>query len=216
MGCGIESKKNGSVKKEKEMISAYKELATYDGDQWQEFLEKICLIEIFKDVITAYASQPTMVKCIIRFIVWTYSKDSDKVSVGADWLETKKKIYEAAELPLTAEMEKAVLYYRDDAVLSSIKKWIAWQDNDTYTEIKMLKDLRVEMQISANSDIKNAQAETNYDQKFKNAKYSIELYQMIKDAEATLMQADPRLKEALQEVRKATKNKTTIGPESFV
>jgi hypothetical protein len=197
------------------MISAFKELTTYDGDEWQEFLEKICLIEIFKEVILEYNSEPGLVKCIIRFIVWAYSKDSDKVILGDDWLINKKRIYESADLPLTAEMENAILYYQDEAVLSAIKKWVSWQNNDAYKEITMLQDLRTEMQISANSNIRNAQAEINYDQKFKNAKYSIELYQMIKDAESNLLQNDPKMKDGYNEVKKASKGKINIGPETF-
>jgi hypothetical protein len=197
------------------MINAYKELTTHDGDDWQEFLEKICLFEIFKELIIAYQHEPGLVKCIIRYIVWAYSKDSDKVILGEDWMANKKRIYEAADLPPTEQMQENILYYKDDVVLLTIKKWIQHQDSDAYTEITMLQDLRTEMQISANSDIKNANDETNYDQKFKNAKYSIELYHMIKDATEKLIQKDVRFKDAMNEIRKASKTRTTVGPETF-
>lgn len=31
------------------MISAYSELLSYEGDSWEDYLNKICLIDIFKD-----------------------------------------------------------------------------------------------------------------------------------------------------------------------
>jgi hypothetical protein len=173
------------------------------------------LFEIFKDLIIAYQHEPGLAKCIIRYIVWAYSKDSDKVILGDDWMANKKRIYEAADLPPTEQMQENILYYKDTLVLQAIKKWIQYQDSDAYTEITMLQDLRTEMQISANSDIKNANTETNYDQKFKNAKYSIELYHMIKDATEKLIQKDVRFKDAMTEIRKASKTRTTVGPETF-
>lgn len=197
------------------MINPVKELTSYDGDEWQEYLDKICLYDIFKELIEKYNDQPTLVKCLIRYIVWTYSKDSEKIILGGDWLENKKRIYEAADLPPTTILHSDVLHLKCRVILVTIKSWISFQDNDTFTELKMLEDLRVEMQLSANSPILKSTGEVDYDAKFKCAKYSIELYQMIKDAEQKLLQNDPRMKESVQEVKKATKIRNTIGPESF-
>jgi hypothetical protein len=197
------------------MINPYQELTTYEEDNWSEYLERICLYDIFKDLIEAYGQEPGVLKCVIRFIVWAYSKDSDKVVLGGDWLENKKRIYEAAAIPPTSEMQDNILYLKDRVVLSTVKGWLNFQDDDTYKEIKMLKDLRVEMQISANSPILKATGEIDYEVKFKCAKYSIELYQMINDAEQKLLQNDPRMKEAFKEVKAAQKVRDTLSPELF-
>jgi hypothetical protein len=197
------------------MINPYQALTTYEEDNWSEYLERICLYDIFKDLIEAYGQEPGVLKCVIRFIVWAYSKDSDKVVLGGDWLENKKRIYEAAAIPPTSEMQDNILYLKDRVVLSTVKGWLNFQDDDTYKEIKMLKDLRVEMQISANSPILKATGEIDYEVKFKCAKYSIELYQMINDAEQKLLQNDPRMKEAFKEVKAAQKVRDTLSPELF-
>jgi hypothetical protein len=197
------------------MINPYQALSTYEGDSWNEYLENLCLYEIFKDLIEAYGSEPGILKCIIRYIVWAYSKDSDKIILGDDWGKNKLRIYEASVLPPTKAIQDNVLYLKDKVILTTIKAWMAFQDNDTFKEIMMLRDLRAEMQISANMDIKKATGEIDYDAKFKCAKYSIELYQMINDAEQKLLQNDPKMKEAILEVKRNSKNKITIGPEMF-
>jgi hypothetical protein len=199
------------------MINAANELASYEGDNWEDHISP-CLYDIFKDLIEAYKDHPIpdLARCIIRYIVWAYTADSKRVAIGADWLTTKKKIYEEANLPPLSNIQDDVLFHRNEPVLLAIKRWIEFQDNDAYREIAMLKDLRLEMQISANSIIRNAQLEINYDQKFKNAKYSIELYNMINDAESKLIQKNEKLKEAYGDVKRAAQSKGyTMGPETW-
>lgn len=198
------------------MINPFQSLVTYSGDDWAEYLDSISLFEIFKDLIIKYQANPSLLKGIIRYIVWTYSKDSDKITLGTDWTENKKRIFEAAELPPMEAILMDIVNLKDDIVLLTIKRWIDYQNDDTWKELTMLKDLRSEMQLSANSQLKTGNGDSvNYDQKFKNAKYSIDLSLMIKDCESKLLQNDPRLKDAAKEIRIRTKNNTSLSPESF-
>lgn len=197
------------------MINVYTNITIYEGSDWKEYLEKICLYEIFKPLVEKYGDRPGLLKCLIRYIVWAYSKDSDKITLGTDWKENKKRIYDAAQLPPQEEVQEEVIGLKNETVLATIKKWLEFQQDETWNELVMLKDLRVEMQVSANSRILNAALEVNYDQKFKNAKYSMDLALLIRDTESKLLQNDPKLKEAIKDVRQATKVKTTIGPEMF-
>lgn len=198
------------------MINPLQALSTYTGDDWYEYLDSISLCEIFKDLIVKYQADPSLLKGIIRYIVWTYSKDSDKITLGADWGENKKRIFETAQLPPMEEVLRNVVFLADDIVLITIKRWIEFQDDDTWKELMMLKDLRSEMQLSANSPLKSGNGEAvNYDQKFKNAKYSIDLALMIKDCESKLLQNDPRFKDAVREVKQRSKSNISVSPESF-
>jgi hypothetical protein len=198
------------------MINPFQSLTTYTGDDWSEYLDSISLFEIFKDLIVKYQANPSLLKSIIRYIVWAYSKDSDKITLGTDWTANKKRIFEAAELPPMENILMDVVNLQDDIVLITIKRWVDYQNDDTWKELVMLKDLRSEMQFSANSALKSGNGDSvNYDQKFKNAKYSIDLAQMIKDCESKLLQNDPRLKEAMREVKAKTKNNYSLSPESF-
>jgi hypothetical protein len=198
------------------MIIPVKELTTYIGDDWQEYLDSMALFEVFKDLVYKYQGDPVFLKCSIKYIVWAYSKDSDKIVLGTDWIENKKRIFEASQLPPIDEVLTDFVFLKDEIVLTTIKRWIDLQDDDAWKELCMLKDLRSEMQLSANSQLKVGNGEgINYDQKFKNAKYSIELAQMIKDCESKFMQNDPRLKEAVKEIKQRTKSNTSISPEFF-
>lgn len=198
------------------MVNPLQALSTYTGDDWYEYLDSISLSEIFKDLMVKYQANPSLLKGIIRYIVWAYSKDSDKITLGTDWLENKKRIFEAAQLPPMENILNDVVFLADDVVLVTIKRWIDFQDDDTWKELMMLKDLRAEMQLSANSPLKSGNGEAvNYDQKFKNAKYSIDLALMIKDCESKLLQNDPKFKDATREVKQRAKSNISISPESF-
>jgi hypothetical protein len=217
MGQGNKSQEATYLcKKEKEMINPIKDLTSYTGTDWAEYLDRLCLYEIFKDLVAKYGGEPTYLQGVIRYIVWAYSKDSEKITLGMNWLENKKRIYEAAFLPPLEDFLRDILYLQDAIVLATVKKWIELQDDDTWKELIMLKDLRTEMQLSANSPLTNGNSGINYDQKFKNAKYSMDLSIMIRECELKLLQNDPYLKEAIQEVKRAgKKNNHFISPESF-
>lgn len=106
-----------------------------------------------------------------------------------------------------------LILLKNDTVRETIHKWMDWQDNDTFTQLQTLKDLKVEMQKSCVSEIRTAGNEIHYDQKFKNAKYVGELSDMIKALESELMQNDIKFKEAVKEIK--PKHKNTMGVEHF-
>lgn len=197
------------------MINPFKDLTTYTGTDWADYLDRISLLEIFKEVIEKYSAEPTYLQGVIRYIVWTYSKDSEKITLGTNWLENKKRIYADAFLPLHDDFRNEIIYLQDIAVLVVVKKWLQFQDDDTFKELIMLKDLRTEMQLSANSPLSNGNSGINYDQKFKNAKYSMDLSLMIRETETKLLQNDPKLKDAIQEMKKAGKSNSYISAEAF-
>ena len=198
------------------MINPLHAIINYSGDEWQEYLDSISLFDIFKDLIFEYHADKPLLKGIIQYIVWAYSKNSDKITIGTDWTENKKRIYEAAQLPPMEKTQMNVVHLKDEVILITIKRWIDYQDDDTWKEYTMLKDLRSEMQLSANSQLKGGTGDVvNYDQKFKNAKYSIELSNMIKDCEHKLLQNDPVHKHSVLEVKQKIKSNISISPESF-
>jgi hypothetical protein len=198
------------------MIKPLQALTEYTGENWREYLDSVSLYDIFKDLIIKYEANGDLLKGVIRYIVWAYSMDSNKITLGTDWTENKKRIFEAAQLPPMEDILKDVVNLRDDVVLVTIKRWIDYQNDDTWKELMMLKDLRSEMQLSANSAISTGTIATiNYDQKFKNAKYSIELSNMIKDCESKLLQNDPQFKDAIREIKSKSKSTINFSPEKF-
>lgn len=195
------------------MISPFHSIISYEEDNWEDFLNRVLLIDIFAPVINEYKNRDTL-KGVIRFIVYAYSVDSDKIILGRDWKKNKQEIFEFVLIKPESSSYEDLVLLKNEAVVQSINKWIEFQDNDTFTQLQVLKDLRVEMQISALSQIKKSSGEVDYDQKFRNAKYAEDLKKMIKDLESELIQNNERLKDAVKEV-KVAKSKFTVSPATF-
>lgn len=195
------------------MISPFHSLISYEENEWEDYLDKILLLDIFMPVIKDYQDREVL-KCVIRFIAYAYSHDSDKIILGQEWKKNKQQIFEYVMVkPEKTSYEDLVLLKRK-SVVDSIHNWMSFQDKDTFTQLQVLKDLRVEMQVSSLTNILKSSGEVDYDQKYRNAGYASELKKMIKDLESELIQNNQRLKDAVREV-KIAKSKVTIGPESF-
>ena len=193
------------------MINSYQSLIEYSGEEWEDYLNKICLIDIFQDLIPLFKDKSALTQAI-RYIVWTYSRDSECVILGTDWFENKKRIFDKSLLPKEYFTDLVLLENR--IVVKTIQRWIDLQDSNTYANLVSLKDLMVEMRMSSNSDIKKSSGEIDFSQKYLNATYVQELGKMIEDLEQELIQNNPKLKEASRELKNA-KTKNTIGVESF-
>ena len=193
------------------MINAYSDLLAFDGEDWEDYLTKICLIDIFKDLLTLFKDKEAL-RQGIRYIVMTYSKDSDNIILGIDWLKNKDLIFNKSLL--SNDYYEDLVLLKNRIVISTIQRWLIFQDSATFSRLIMLKDLQQEMQQSANSKILKSNLEIDYDQKYKNACYVKELGKMIDDLEQELIQNNPKLKEATKELSRA-KAKNTIGVENF-
>lgn len=211
------------------MIIPISSLITYNGDEWEEYLEKICLIDIFKKIIEEFRTDKALVTSIIKYIVWTYSVDSEKVVQGMEWQSNKRKIYEDADMPVgdkaLISSDDSILTYYDSfvllkypTVLATIKKWLDFQDDENWSNWCMYNDLLIEMRIAANSPIKKSTGEIDYEAKMKCALYIKDLLKMKSDAESTLLQNNEKLKEAYAEVSKELRkgNSKTMGFETMI
>lgn len=194
------------------MTQGYQAIIQYEEDNFEEFLERLCLIDIFLPVIKAYPDRDTL-KCVIRYIVYSYSLNSEKIVLGMDWQKNKQKIFE----DVLAKPEKGIyedlVLLKNEAVLQSINSWMEHQDSDSFKMLQVLRDLRIEMQLSANAKIIKSSGEIDYSQKFLNAEYANKLKAMIKDLENELIQNNPLLKESVREVKVETnkKNSRSVG-----
>lgn len=194
------------------MINSQQELIAYEEDSWEEFLTRLDLLHVFKPIL-GLSTDKTVIRGIVRYIVWAYSKSSDKVIMDMEWERNKNNIFE--ETDLHHNWRDMLVDLKSEALVLSIERWIEYQDEDVATQIITLKDLKREMQISSVSALKKANgSEIDYDQKFKNAGYVIQLREMIKNMEAELTQNDNKLKSGVKEVR-ASKIKNTAGIEKF-
>lgn len=194
------------------MVSAYNEIVSYDGNEWEDYFNKICLIDIFQDFINIFKDR-TVLRQAVRYIMWTYSKESDCIILGIDWLKNKQMIFEKTLLQDVYYQDLVLL--KNPVIVKTIHKWLTFNDSAVFNRLMMLKELQVEMQESATSKILKSSGEVDFDQKYKNACYVKDLGKMIEDLEQELLQNDNKMKEGVREIRKATKTKNTIGVETF-
>lgn len=195
------------------MINAFSDLISYEGDSWDDYLNKICLIDIFKDFLVLFKDKTSLTQAI-RYVVYCYSKDSNLVILGDDWMQNKKRIFDKTFLPKEYYQDLVLLENR--IVIKTIQKWIDFQDNKVYANLCSLKDLMVEMRLSSNNNLKKTDGiNIDYDQKFKNAGYVQDLQKMIDNLEQELIQNDMKLKEGAREIKKASKKSNSIGVESY-
>ena len=192
------------------MTLSYQALTTYEEDNWDEFLNKVCLIDIFRDLFEVVEKEE--IKYAIRYIAMCYSIDSDAVLLGSEWFTNKKRIFDKSGL--TEKHVDAFLNLNNDVVLKVINRWLNFQDNDTFYQLAVLRDLKIEMQRTANSNIRKSSGEVDYKQKYDNALYAMELAKKIKDLELELIQNNYKLKDAVLEVKTASR-KNSLAPEMF-
>ncbi len=110
------------------MTNAYSSILAYRDDDWQEYLDNMMLYDIFEDVIIAYPNKQTL-KCVIRYILYAYSIESDQVHIGVDWEENKKRIYEFVFAPQSKDLVDQLVYLQHPSVTKTIHKWLEWQES---------------------------------------------------------------------------------------
>jgi len=195
------------------MTNAYQAIANYQENEWEQYLDKIMLVDIFSPLLKTYTDVDTF-KVAIRYIVYAYSLESDKIIMGMDWGDNKKKIFEEVYAKPTKGLIDDLVYLKNQAVVETINKWIDFQDSDTFRMLQTLRDLRLEMQMSCLSGIKKSNDEIDYTQKYLNAEYAMKLKGHIRDLEQELLQKNPKMQSQVKEVRSAA-NKFSVGPETM-
>lgn len=180
------------------MIIPTNDLINYEGYDWQDYLNKMCLYEIFKDLSEEYGSDSEVLTGLIRYIIWAYSLDSSKIVLRQEWVANKKRIFKAAELPIT--MEQDVVFLKNPTILYTVKRWLNSQDGENYSNYCMLNDLISEFRIAANSPIKKSTGEIDYEAKRKCAESVLDLLVKKGEVEQKFIQNNEKLKEAYKEV----------------
>lgn len=207
------------------MINSFQEITIFDGSDFKDHLGKINLDHIFDPVLKEYVYDPALCVRIIKYIAFSNSIESNKISVGGDRRKELHKIFRDLEFPqegidpLFPNIKRAyydeVVLMGNESVVESIIRWLKHKDNRQLEFLFTLQNAYVQQQAAALKEIKKSSGEVDYDQKYKCVGYMMDLKLKIKDAEAELQQNDPKLKEAYEEVKQAKQRITTTGPENF-
>lgn len=192
------------------MTNPYIAITNYNGMDWEGFLRSLSVENVFHPLREVFEGE--LLGKVVKYIVWTYSVDSDRIIVGMEWQFNKQKIFDLVGLP--GDAWHAIGLMENAIIIDVINKWLDVQNNEVFSEWCMLKELRREMQESAVSKIETAAGQVDYDQKMKNATYVTRLRSMINDLEANLIQNSPTLKEGVREAR-GRRKQPTAGPENY-
>lgn len=199
------------------MISPFHDIVKHEEDNFEEFLEKIHLIGIFKVILEEFPD-PELFKGIVKFIAWGYSMDSDYLSTsGNTWAKVGPYIYEQCELPGKpgSEVYESVVGLKSAAVREAIERWLQYQNEDNFTNFVHYRDLRREFLALSLSDMKKSTEEIDIEAKMKAALYSKELLKMMEDARETFIQNHPKLKGSVEALNKASKDKMSRSAGSY-
>lgn len=194
------------------MINAFFEVTQYSGFDYAEYLEKLNILRIFDPIFKEYEDHD-LCKKIVKYIVYTHSLESDKLSIGGDRRKEVSKVFKDLKIP--DEYYEDLVLVNNIAVIKSAQRWMEYKDNKQIEYLFTLENAYVQQQAAALKDIRKATGEIDYDQKMRCVENMTELKKMIKDAESELQQNHEKLKEAYKEVSKAAK-KNTASVEDFL
>lgn len=207
------------------MINSFQEITIFDGSDFRDHLGKVNLDHIFDPVLKEYVYDPGLCVRIIKYIAFSNSIESNKISVGGDRRKELHKIFRDLEFPqegvdpLFPNIKRAyydeVVLMGNESVVESIIRWLKHKDNRQLEFLFTLQNAYVQQQAAALKEIKKSSGEVDYDQKYKCIGYMMDLKLKIKDAESELQQNDPKLKEAYEDVKQAKKTNSTTGVENY-
>lgn len=203
------------------MINSFQEITTYSGFDYKDYLGQISLLHIFESIFKEYEDIELCAK-IIRYIAYTHSIESNKISVGGDRRKELYRVFKEMGIPdeePNAEYPRnyyeEIVLLKNEAIVKSIQLWLQHKDNRQLEYLFTLQNAYVQQQSAALKDIRKSTGEIDYDQKYKCIGYMMELKKMIKDAESELQQNNPKLKEAYEEIKQSAVKSNTIGVEHY-
>lgn len=200
------------------MISPFHEIITSEESDYEDFLKRIHLFEIFKPIIFEFQDKD-LFRGIVKFIVWGYSINSDMLNTsGNTWGKVSDMIYEKAELPRNKEDEvyHAVRDLKSEGVRDAIERWLQFQNEENFSNYIHFRDLRREFLALSLSDMKKSTGEIDIEAKMKAALYSQDLLKLMEDARETFIQNNSKLKASVEAVNKAnSKDKMSRSAGSY-
>ena len=198
------------------MISPFHEIIKSEDDNFEEFLKKIHLFEIFKPIAIEFPDGD-LFKGIVKFVAWGYSIHSDMLhTTGNTWDKVCEYIYDKAELPDNNELYESVAHLKSEGVRESVERWLNFQNNDAWVQYIHYRDLRREFLSLSLSDMKKATGEIDIEAKMKAALYSKDLLGMMEDAKDTFIQNNSKLKASVEAFNKAgNKDKMSRSAASY-
>lgn len=214
------------------MTNIYSSLvAVESNDGFEDYLRRIHIIDIFKDVFVAF---PIHALKIIKFIVYAYSVESELLYVqGGTWNKMSKTICE--KVGFDDEVLNVDMLLDNEHVRASINKWLQFQSDDNFVQYVTFRDLRrqyleaalfplpkykslnasTDVNVDGNSDA-YARMKNMIDAKMNAAKFANELLDMMREALNKFVQKHPKLKESISALDTSVSKRQTASVEDFL
>lgn len=189
-----------------------------DEYDYEEYIRRLHLFEIFKDIINEFKDEDNskeIIRGVIKFVLWSYSIESEMLLMNGETFEkTRLRIFKKCELPDRLFEEVALL--KSGAVRNCIERWLRFQSHEEFTNYTHFRDLRLEMLSSSIGSIIKSTGEQDFEQKMKNAIHAKELLEMMKESLAKYVQNSPKLKNSIKAFDSVVLNKNTATVEDFL
>jgi hypothetical protein len=195
------------------VINSYYEIVNHSGFDFEDYLRQMSLVSIFEPVFQEYPDKE-LAKKVVRYIAYSHSMESNKLSVGGDRRKELNAIFKDLDIP--KEYYDDLVLLKNRSVIKSVQLWMQRQDNRQIEYLFTLQNAYVQQQTASLEPLRKTDGITiDYNQKMDCIEHMTELKKMIKDAESELQQNHEKLKESYQEVKKASK-RNTISPIDYV
>ena len=200
------------------MINAYTSLVNNEEYDYEEYLKRVHLFDIFKDVIKEYKDREDsfeVIRGVVMFITFSYSIESDMLFMnGESWERTRERIFKKTNLP--DDLFEDVALLKNISVQTSIERWLRLQNSEEFSNFTHFRDLRSIMLSSCTGGIIKSTGEQDYEQRMKNAIHAKELLEMMKEALAKYVQNSPKLKNSIKAFEEVQLNRNTATVEDFL
>lgn len=200
------------------MINPYSSLVNSDEYDYEEYLHRLNLFEVFKDIVNEYKNRhdaKDVIRGVIKFVLWSYSIESEMLLMNGESFEkTRERIFKKTELPQDLFEDVALL--KSYSVRNSIERWLRFQSHEEFTNYTHFRDLRLTMLSSSIGSIVKSTGEQDFEQRMKNAIHAKELLEMMKEALAKYVQNSPKLKNSIKAFDAVVLNRNTATVEDFL
>lgn len=176
------------------MINQFKEVTKSTEDNFEEYLKRIALFEVFEPIFLTWGKEPEIVKSIIQYIFYGYSIESDQLPTkGSDWKFKSKQLFDKVGLP--SKLEGPILKLENPAIQKSVHSFLWYQNDENWTEYCLYRDLRLQMQTYA-------LLPGTVKEKMDAAVNSGELLKMMDTARQRFIDNNDKLKKQVEEITK--------------
>lgn len=215
------------------MINNYSEIVTYNEgeDYFDEFLQKIHLIDIFKSLISVYPNKKEFT-AVVKFIMYGFSLESEMLTTsGLTWDKIAERIFNKVGLDKKHYNDVALL--EKDEVRECSLKWLRLQNDENFSQFCAYRGLRqqflsvVSLQMPK-IEVKDENGDKHIDldayskiksiveAKMTAVENAKDLLQMMQDSKAAFIQNHAKLKTSVGALSNVSVKKNTTSVEDFL